>query len=72
MPDQAWDALEVARLQRAAADDSYREDVLREKGIVRTLRNSLPLVQQLWSPQAVYGVSTCQAFALASRWQLSA
>lgn len=35
MPEEAWDALEVSRLRRAIEDESYRDEVLREKGIVR-------------------------------------
>ena len=34
VPEEAWEALEVARLRRAVDDDSYREEVLRAKGIV--------------------------------------
>ena len=34
VPEEAWEALEVARLRRAVEDDSYRDDVLRAKGIV--------------------------------------
>jgi hypothetical protein len=37
VPGDAWDFLEVGRLQRAAQDSSYREDVLRAKGIVSGL-----------------------------------
>jgi len=37
VPEEAWHALEVGRLQRAIDDDSYREEVLRAKGIVRPL-----------------------------------
>lgn len=33
MPEEAWEALEVSLL-RAVEDDSYRDDVLRAKGIV--------------------------------------
>lgn len=35
VPEEAWDALEVSRLQRAIEDESYRDEVLRSKGIVR-------------------------------------
>ena len=34
MPEEAWEALEVERLRRAIDDDSYRDDILRAKGIV--------------------------------------
>ncbi len=35
MPEEAWNVLEVSRLRRAIEDESYRDEVLREKGIVR-------------------------------------
>ncbi len=37
MPEEAWEALEVERLRRAIDDDSYRDDILRAKGIVSAL-----------------------------------
>ncbi|CAL8464180.1 g3715 [Coccomyxa elongata] len=33
VPEEAWDALEVSRLKRAMEDESYRDEVLRAKGI---------------------------------------
>lgn len=42
MPEEAWEALEVARLRRAVEDDSYRDDVLRAKGIVSARSLSFP------------------------------
>ena len=35
MPEEAWNVLEVSRLRRGIEDESYRDEVLREKGIVR-------------------------------------
>ena len=42
MPEEAWEALEVARLRRAVEDDSYRDDVLRAKGTVSASFLSFP------------------------------